>query len=605
MKSTLTLLLACLTLSVAQAQNDAFERRISSPGALNIQGAAMDDEGNYYYAGEDEEDNIVITKVDATGHVQWCNSYPYYTSNGVYQDGLRVNSDGIVFGGFTMGTGTGSRDGLILHVDFDGALVGAKRIDVQGTSNAIHALENTSDGGFIAVGRASVHDYDMLLAKLNSQGEIQWSRTYGTPDWDWAYHAVELADGGFIMVGYGDDLGTGVSPSGYIVRTDALGNELWARSLSNGTRPDELYCVAEATDGSIYVGGRSLAMIGVDISAFVTKLSNTGQHLWTRAMEHGIETWQLKPTADGGVEWLIHPQYFPGGSEDMNYDIAWGAFDGNGNQTWSRYYSGPTSNNGMALFNLGGSKRSIFGFSMRTIPPTGQAPIWDAQLIVTDDEGHMACNELNLTLNWVDVTSLVTVAPFTSLTSSGFDAFAWPMGTQAMAAGDFNPCCDDQAAFTITPHGDFSWSFTDQSTGASGWLWDFGDGNTSTEQHPVHTYAANGTYNVCLTITGTCDNPTTCQTVSVTVGIAEAHGPAGTLSIYPSPASGQFTVESTGTTISELQLADGTGRVVRTITGLSSRKVVMPTEGLPGGAYFVRTTLAGNATYSSKVIIMP
>lgn len=289
----------------------------------------------------------------------------------------------------------------------------------------------------------------------------------------------------------------------------------------------------------------------------------------------------------------------------MNYDIAWGAFDGNGNQTWSRYYSGPTSNNGMALFNLGGSKRSIFGFSMRTIPPTGQAPIWDAQLIVTDDEGHMACNELNLTLNWVDVTSLVTVAPFTSLTSSGFDAFAWPMGTQAMAAGDFNPCCDDQAAFTITPHGDFSWSFTDQSTGASGWLWDFGDGNTSTEQHPVHTYAANGTYNVCLTITGTCDNPTTCQTVSVTVGIAEAHGPAGTLSIYPSPASGQFTVESTGTTISELQLADGTGRVVRTITGLSSRKVVMPTEGLPGGAYFVRTTLAGNATYSSKVIIMP
>ena len=99
----------------------------------------MDDEGNYYYAGETEEDNIVITKVDANGQVQWCNSYPYFTSNGVYQDGLRVGPDGIVFGGFTMGAGTGGRDGLILHVDFDGALVGAKRIDVQGASNAIHA----------------------------------------------------------------------------------------------------------------------------------------------------------------------------------------------------------------------------------------------------------------------------------------------------------------------------------------------------------------------------------------------------------------------------------------------------------------------------------
>lgn len=46
--------------------------------------------------------------------------------------------------------------------------------------------------------------------------------------------------------------------------------------------------------------------------------------------------------------------------------------------------------------------------------------------------------------------------------------------------------------------------FTDQSTsdGAIGsWAWDFGDGNTSTEQNPSHTYAEPGTYQVCLTIT--------------------------------------------------------------------------------------------------------
>ena len=602
---TTVLLLACFLFSFAHAQNDAFERRISAPGSLQVQGAAMDEDGNYYFAGEDEGD-IVITKISSTGQVEWCNKYPYFTDEGIYADALRVGPDGIVFGGFTMGTGTGGRDGVILHVDLDGTLVQAKRIDVQGASNAIHGLENTSDGGFIAVGRASIHDYDMLLTKLNSQGEMQWSRTYGTPGWDWAYHAIELADGGFIMVGYGDSLGTSsIPPSGYIVRTDALGNELWARSLTNGTRPDELYCVAEATDGSIYVGGRSLAMIGLDISAFVTKLSSTGQHLWTRALEHGIEAWQLLPTADGGVEWLIHPQYFPGGSGDSRYDIAWGAFDGNGNQTWSRYYSGPTTNYGMAMFNLGGAKRSIFGISMRTIPPSGVAPIWDAQLVVTDDQGHMACNELDVPLNWVDVTSLVTVAPYTSLTSSGFDAFAWPMGTQAMPAGDFNPCCADEAAFTIAPLGDYSWSFTDQSTGASGWLWDFGDGNTSTEENPVHTYAVNGSYTVCLTITGECDTPTTCQAVSVTVGIAEAHAPASMPAIYPLPATAQFNVESKGASITELQLTDGTGRVVRTLTGLSVRKVVVATEDLPGGVYFVRTTLAGNITYSSKVIIMP
>ena len=44
--------------------------------------------------------------------------------------------------------------------------------------------------------------------------------------------------------------------------------------------------------------------------------------------------------------------------------------------------------------------------------------------------------------------------------------------------------------------------FTDISEGASSWLWDFGDGYTSTQQHPIHVYGSTGTYNVTLTING-------------------------------------------------------------------------------------------------------
>lgn len=46
-----------------------------------------------------------------------------------------------------------------------------------------------------------------------------------------------------------------------------------------------------------------------------------------------------------------------------------------------------------------------------------------------------------------------------------------------------------------------SLSFYDDSYhGAVSWLWDFGDGNTSTQQHPTHTYTQSGTYTVSLTV---------------------------------------------------------------------------------------------------------
>lgn len=44
--------------------------------------------------------------------------------------------------------------------------------------------------------------------------------------------------------------------------------------------------------------------------------------------------------------------------------------------------------------------------------------------------------------------------------------------------------------------------FNNASTGAVAYRWDFGDGATSTEAHPVHTYTAFGTYNVQLVVTG-------------------------------------------------------------------------------------------------------
>lgn len=68
-------------------------------------------------------------------------------------------------------------------------------------------------------------------------------------------------------------------------------------------------------------------------------------------------------------------------------------------------------------------------------------------------------------------------------------------------------------------------AFTDQSTPGSSqitaWHWDFGDGATSTEQHPEHTYAQPGAYTVTLTATSSVGADTDVQTGYIEAGEAQ------------------------------------------------------------------------------------
>lgn len=59
--------------------------------------------------------------------------------------------------------------------------------------------------------------------------------------------------------------------------------------------------------------------------------------------------------------------------------------------------------------------------------------------------------------------------------------------------------------------------FTDLSLLAESWLWDFGDGTTSVDQNPTHTYTASGTFTVSLTVTNPCGSDTETKSQIVTV----------------------------------------------------------------------------------------
>lgn len=63
------------------------------------------------------------------------------------------------------------------------------------------------------------------------------------------------------------------------------------------------------------------------------------------------------------------------------------------------------------------------------------------------------------------------------------------------------PRADFTSADTVSCRSPHTVRFTDQSSGAVSWLWDFGDGTSSTERNPSKEYTALGRFDVSLTIT--------------------------------------------------------------------------------------------------------
>lgn len=73
------------------------------------------------------------------------------------------------------------------------------------------------------------------------------------------------------------------------------------------------------------------------------------------------------------------------------------------------------------------------------------------------------------------------------------------------------------ANFSFTSNNNF-FNFTDQSSNANTWLWEFGDGSTSSLQNPSHTYANSGTYQVRLTASNGCGSDVQIRSVTATGG---------------------------------------------------------------------------------------
>ncbi len=118
------------------------------------------------------------------------------------------------------------------------------------------------------------------------------------------------------------------------------------------------------------------------------------------------------------------------------------------------------------------------------------------------------------------------------------------------------------ATYTYTKNGSVV-NFQNQTIGATNYLWNFGDGITSTEENPIHAYAGLGQYTVTLTATNECGSFTLTQTITITVGTNEIEAFESVI-VTPNPSNGQFrlNINSSENLGVEMKVVDMLGRLV-------------------------------------------
>lgn len=182
----------------------------------------------------------------------------------------------------------------------------------------------------------------------------------------------------------------------------------------------------------------------------------------------------------------------------------------------------------------------------------------------------------------------------TVTTSIGVDELIQPLTVTPLAL----------ANFTSTQNG-LSVSFTNTSTNADTYLWEFGDGMTSDDPNPTHIYLSPGVYQVTLTATNDCRSHIRTATVGVT-SVSELEERVG-VNILPNPTAGDFAVELNSQISGKLRLNlfDASGRSITvretTVTpGLS--RVAFENLKLPKGMYQLNIQADGKqATFNIAV----
>jgi len=217
----------------------------------------------------------------------------------------QTTDGGYIVAGTIQYFSTDSDDMWILKLNPDGTITWQKAYGSV-YHDEVSSIQQTADGGYVVLGDAVFFgSYDFWVLKLNSDGATAWQKTYGSSKTEYASSIQQTSDGGYIVAGNTTSFGTG-SPEVndvWILKLDTNGNIQWQKTYG-GSGYDSVVgdSIQQTTDGGYIVAGQTDSFSAGDDDVWIMKLNASGTVQWQKTYDSnsGVGARAIRQTSDGG-----------------------------------------------------------------------------------------------------------------------------------------------------------------------------------------------------------------------------------------------------------------------------------------------------------------
>ncbi len=320
--------------------------------------------------------DIYLVKTDADGNEEWSETFGGTNDDGAYSI-LQTDDGGYLLGGYTHFENEQSQMYLV-KTDTNGNEEWSQTYGGSGSEDGYSVIQ-TSDGGYLLGGDTTSfgNASQMYIVKTDANGNEEWSNDFGSGVGESAYEVIQTSDDGYLVGGYTSNPNNVGFDNIYLVKTDTNGNEEWSQTYGGSSLQVVAKSVIHTSDGGYLLGGYGRSNGSGRYEMHIIKIDSNGSEEWSNAFGSGNLAESVIQTSDGG--YLLGGFSDSSGSNDMHLVKT----DANGSEEWSKTFGGSDYDKANSVIQT-----SDGGYLLGGLTQSFGNGAMDMYLVKTDGDGN-------------------------------------------------------------------------------------------------------------------------------------------------------------------------------------------------------------------------